>query len=472
MTGVCLLAAVLATNQEPLPTALSAVEQDPVWGEGGVERYVLPAVEIVGFQAVLNQIDRRYNFEKEEYKSDWESIKHNLHHNWIIDDDPFAMNQLLHPYSGSIYHGFARSAGLGYWEALLYDAAGSALWEVAGETGPPSLNDQITTSVAGSFFGEALFRIASLLLEGGGESPGFFRELGAFLISPPTGFNRLVFGDRFDGVFPSRDPSLFIRAGLGARRNSRLRDLGASDETGRDEAVADFSLEYGLPGKPGYTYTRPFDYFQIEAAATSSSHALPESVMTRAFLFGTDYEVGKDYRGIWGLYGTYEYMSPEIFSVSSTALALGTTGQCWIAERVAVQGTVLGGMGWTAVGTIADAQDDRDFLYGVSPQALVALRVIFSDLAMLDLAGREYYVGRIGDEPGASKENILRGQASLTVRVFGSHALGIQFVATVRNSNFFDVAGGLEEVGALSLFYTYLSDAKFGAVEWRPDRGP
>ena len=69
---------------------------------------------------------------------------------------------------GSIYHGFARSAGLDYWEALLYDNAGSLLWETAGENSPPSYNDMIASGIAGSYFGEVLFRMASLVLEGDG----------------------------------------------------------------------------------------------------------------------------------------------------------------------------------------------------------------------------------------------------------------------------------------------------------------
>jgi hypothetical protein len=336
---------------------------------------------------------------------------------------------------------------------------------VAGETGPPSLNDLVTTTFGGSFLGEALFRMSSLLLEIGEERPAFFRGLGAGLISPPTGFNRLAFGDRFDGVFPGHRPAVFMRFGLGARRNARLTDLGALADAPREEIVADFSMSYGLPGKPGYEYTRPFDYFQIEAAATSSSHALPESIMTRGLLFGSPYEAGDSYRGIWGLYGSYDYMSPEVFSVSSTALSLGTTGQYRITDAVTLQGTVLAGLGWTAVGTIADARTDRDFHYGVSPQGVAALRFIFGDVAMLDMSGREYYIGGLGSHDDSRRENILRGQVQLTVRVHGHHALGLQFVSSVRNSSTFDVPGGFEELGAVSLFYTYVSDTRFGAVK-------
>ena len=53
--------------------------------------------------------------------------------------------------------------------------------------------------------------MASLVLEQGGGMPRFWRELAAAAISPPTGFNRLVFGDRFGAVFSSHDAAYYSR---------------------------------------------------------------------------------------------------------------------------------------------------------------------------------------------------------------------------------------------------------------------
>ena len=162
--------------------------------------YSIPAMEIVGFDFLLNQHNRRYI--SDEYKSTLSSIRRNLGTRWVVDDNPFSTNQLGHPYQGSIYHGFARSAGLNYWEALGYTFAGSAFWEVAGETTSPSRNDQIMTGIGGTFLGEALFRLSSLMLEHGNGDPPLWREIGAAALSPSASFNRLVFGNRFGGIFP------------------------------------------------------------------------------------------------------------------------------------------------------------------------------------------------------------------------------------------------------------------------------
>ena len=67
--------------------------------------------------------------------------------------------------------------------------------------------------------------------------------------------------------------------------------------------------------------------------------------MSRGLLVGTEYAAGDNYRGVWGLYGSYDYISPQMFRVSSTAVSLGTTAQWWISDNVALQGTALGGCG-------------------------------------------------------------------------------------------------------------------------------
>src|ERR1039458_10838605 len=85
----------------------------------------------------------------------------------------------------------------------------------AGERVPPSRNDQINTGIGGSFLGEALFRLSKLMIEHGGDTPPLWRELGAAAISPSTGFNRLVYCDRWDALFASHNPAYYSRLQLG-----------------------------------------------------------------------------------------------------------------------------------------------------------------------------------------------------------------------------------------------------------------
>jgi hypothetical protein len=285
------------------------------------KNYVLPAVEIAGFSFLLNQYNRHFADDADDYKSNLSTIRHNLRSSWVVDSDPFRTNQLGHPYLGSMYHGFARSAGLNYWEALGYTFAGSALWEIAGERTPPSRNDLINTGVGGTFLGEALFRMAHVVLAHD-EIPPLWRELGAALISPATGFNRLAFGNRFDGLFDSHDPVHYSKLQVGFSGTAQ-NDAGQSaTNLKRNELLVDFAMDYGIPGKPGYRYDRPFDYFNFQTTVSSANGA--ENLMTRGLLVGKDYALGPDYRGIYGLYGSYDYIAPQTFRVSSTALSFGT----------------------------------------------------------------------------------------------------------------------------------------------------
>ena len=441
---------------------------------GAAKSYLIPALEIPTFLFLLNMYDRlAYPNEVEDgektFSTNLSTFRNNLvHRSWRVDHDTFSVNQFAHPYQGSMHHGFARSAGLNYWESLFYANVGSFLWEMCGETTPPSINDQIATGTGGSFLGEALYRMASLLLEGDGDKPDILREFGAAIISPPTGINRFVFGDRFKPVFPSHHPATFYSLQFGTGMNAGLYDEDSSNTINRYEAIMDFSMAYGLPGKPGYRYKRPFDYFDFEFTGRGNSDNPIDSIMIRGLLFGPDYAIGNSYRGIWGLYGGYDYISPHIFPVSSTAVSLGTTFQWWLSQTIALQGSVLGGIGYAASGNIAEAHQ-HDYHYGITPQGLFALRLILGDRAMLDFTGRVYHLTGLGGDDKERTASIDHLKMGFTVRIYDRHALGIQYIASIREQRYPDRSDSHQTVGTVSLVYTWLGNARFGTVEWRGD---
>ncbi len=432
----------------------------PEWEIEARKSYQIPVLEILGFDFLLNRVNNSTDH-TDTYNVSASSAWRNLTHGWVIDNDPFSVNQFAHPYQGAMYHGFARSAGLSYWEASAYTFAGSTLWEFAGETTKPSKNDQVASGIAGSFFGEALFRMANLLLEKD-EGNRYWRELGAAAISPSMGFNRLAFGNRFDPVFSSRGAAYDSRFSVGGSLTA-LNHQGASQSFIRNEAVADFTMDYGLPGKADYYYTRPFDYFRFRFTASSANSF--ENIMVRGLLFGKELDrSNNNYRGVWGLYGSYDYIAPQIFRVSSTALSLGTTGQAWLTDSIALQGTGLLGLGYGAAGTIHGISD-RDYHYGATPQALLDLRLIFGQRVSLDLAARGYYVSDVAS-PDSGWEKITRLDAGVTTRVYKRHAFSLKYTYSHRNASFPDLGGLSQSRGTVSIFYTFLGDTKFSAIHW------
>jgi hypothetical protein len=303
-------------------------------------------------------------------------------------------------------------------------------------------------------------------------------------ISPPTALNRLAYGERFAGVFRSNDPAVFTRVDLGASLsahfasnvniNTDLFGPPIAQSLKRNQASVNFTMAYGSPGKPDYDYARPFDYFHFEFIAASGNAF--ETVFSRGLLYGTDYAAGDNYRGIWGLYGIYSYVAPQVFRVSNTGVALGTTGQWWLSRSVALQGSALAGVGYGGGGVIHGAgiatagplgDGQRDFHYGVTPQALLALRLIIGDRVSLDSTVRDYYISGIGATESTGSENIARADLSLTVRVYNLHAITLRYAESRRDGRYATLPDSRQSIGTVSIAYTLLGQTRFGAVDWR-----
>jgi hypothetical protein len=430
--------------------------------------YMIPAIEIPLFIFALNRFD--YWVFGDDYDVSVNTIENHIKHGpWVVDQDSFIINQIGHPYQGAMYYGFARSANLNYWESFLYSNAGSVIWEIAGETTPPSINDQVASGTAGSFLGEALYRLSSLVLENGGEDPATWRHVAAGLISPPTELNRLVFGERFGAIFEGRNPAVSSRLQLGAASNVTRDAPGSIAKLDRTTGFGEFEISYGLPGKPGYRYQRPFDYFKLEVSAIPQNKKLFTSGMIRGLLFGFPYERGESYRGIWGLYGSFDYLAPQAYRVSTTAANLGTTGQWWLSKNVALQGTALAGLGFGSAGTIQPEVDgEPDYHYGMTPQQLLGLRLIFGKRLMLDATGRNYYVTGIGASRARGEEKIQQANTSLTLRLFGHQAISLGYIIARRDAQY---EGNLpsrnQRIDTVMLTYTLLGQPHFQAVDWR-----
>ena len=423
---------------------------------GGHKSYVLPVVEIVVMDAVVNRVGSML-LEPATFEVTQSSIRRNLRGPWAVDDDPFEINQFGHPYQGAMYHGIARSNGLGYWPSMVYTFAGSAMWEIAGETTQPSFNDQVASGVAGSFLGESLFRIARLALDRSDGQPGVWRKLGAVLASPPTGLNQLMVGTPAGSPSADAVPFSDIRVQFGGTAIAK-RGTRANVALDAFRPHFTFSIDYGYPGNGGYQHQRPFDYFRFESNISSEGM---EQLSTRGLIAGGDYGAGA-LAGIWGLYGTYDYFTPDDFRLSTTAFAFGTTLQAGKSEGLTVQSSALLGAGYAAARALA--QGNADYHYGVTPQTLVNLRLIAGRRAALDMTAREYFITGLGGFGTGQRDSIFVGDASFAMRVVGRHALALTYQRAGRSSHFFDAPDRSQARSRVGVFYTFLGSGGFGAV--------
>lgn len=169
-----------------------------------------------------------------------------------------------------------------------------------------------------------------------------------------------------------------------------------------------------------------------------------------------------------GLYGLYDYISPELFRASNTGFAVGTTTQWWLSHTIAFQSTALAGLGFGAGGTIAK-RGERDYHYGVAPEVVLGARLLLSDIARIELTAREYLISGVGSHDAHGADNVARLQLGATIRIWGPHAIALQYTVSRRDAFYTGPGDRHQTVGSVSLMYTLLSDEKFGAVEWREE---
>ena len=171
-----------------------------------------------------------------------------------------------------------------------------------------------------------------------------------------------------------------------------------------NEGLVDFLIDYGLPGKPEYEYTRPFDYYSLQASASSANGF--ENMFVRGLLLGRRYDVGSRYHGVWGLYGNYDYIAPQTYRVSPTGMRWHHRSMA-DERRLASRGNAHCGRGYTAAGTTgtgaSDPTIDNHYHYAPRPVARgPSLRVHGDRLWRPDFAGREYTTPRAGSPRGGT----------------------------------------------------------------------
>ena len=271
-------------------SALTLAPEDPGGGRPPEppRSYWIPALEVIGYNILQNRF-AYHTMSQEVYDVSWDSFWTNLTNPWWWDEDGFDTNGFSHPYMGSIYHTEARSMGLGFWTSFGYAFGGSLMWELAGETEPPSVNDQITTPVGGSLLGEVLFRLANRIYDGGGAYPNVWRHIGAFLVSPATGFNRLLYGNQYRFWDLNDQPwlgSLHLQFAVSGRAHI--------DGTTKDVPAGDFGVAaHIMNGTPtgDWSFRRPFDHFEADVSAfvknEINQEESPINILIRGLLAGS-----------------------------------------------------------------------------------------------------------------------------------------------------------------------------------------
>lgn len=246
------------------------------------------------------------------------TIKDNLKHGFVWDNDQMGTNMFLHPYHGSLYYNSARSNGYGYWASGAFALGGSAMWELFLENEYPSINDITATPIGGMAIGEVLYRSSDLILDDRTRGKARFgRELAAFIVAPTRGLTRILNGDAWakrttsGKQFGVPDVSIDISSGL---RILELRDK--IFDTGMGAAFT-INVEYG--DRYGTEEADPYDFFTFRTNLDiQSSQPVLSQLNIIGKLHATDLiDTEKDFLSI-GAYQHFDYYdSDTISSVSN-----------------------------------------------------------------------------------------------------------------------------------------------------------
>jgi hypothetical protein len=415
----------------------------------------------IGYSVVQNRF--AYHFgDPAVYDVSWENFTDHLDGPWWYDEDQFATNQFGHPYEGSMYYGAARSMGLSFYESWLMSEIGSFLWETAGETEPPSVNDQITTPIAGSILGEVLYRLSSRMVNA--MKPGFWRELSVTAVSPFHGLNRQIVGDQRPGGRSFTDQPWFgqLRLSVGAVGNATGTGVASRDPGG--EVSFALRAQNGNPGSD-WEFRQPFDYYDANVSLVIDQDATDKkaygNLMLRGLVLADDWGAGRS-RGLWGMMAAYDYITPGSFRASSSNVSIGAVKQLPFTEDVALQATGYLGVGYGAGGSSAEIEGKRDYHFGAQGVSLLELRLLWAGRGLLRAAGRSYYIsGKVTPETD-DFEFIHWGEVEVLGRIYGPHALSVSLVGARRRAQYTDLPDIRSRAGELMVSYVLVNDTTFG----------
>ena len=260
-----------------------------------------------------------WSFDRFVCKSDFayinaHTIRENLKHGFVWDNDCMGTNMFLHPYHGNLYFNAARSNGFNFWQSSLFAFGGSAMWELFMENEFPSTNDILATPIGGAALGEVAYRMSDLILDDrqtGGRRFGL--EAAAFLVSPMRGLTRLLNGDArrhrptSGKQFGIPDMSIELSAGI---RTLELKDELLDRGVG---LVTEFNMEYG--DRYDADGTRPYDYFHVKANLNlQKAQPLLGQLNVVGRLTGTELVDNRRNYLSMGLYQHFDYYDSDTIS--------------------------------------------------------------------------------------------------------------------------------------------------------------
>jgi hypothetical protein len=439
-------------NGYPSGPRESVPEDSPrdAWGVG--RNYGWAAAEMLGVNfvaAAINEYQRNGNFNQTSPRSWWRNIKDGFSY----DDNDFRTNQFIHSYNGNVYFNSARSNGLGFWPSAGYAAFGAFFWECCGETHPMSYNDLIATTVGGIAMGEMTYRLSSEILDNQATGAGrFFKELGAFVVDPIRGLNRLISGrnnttyDNPTEPLDWRPPHASTLFGVGAR-------IVGAETTDKKNTYANLLLDhfYGDPFKNGRH--KPFDYFEMTFQLTPGEKEPVTILRIRGDLWQKPLGNAEDPKHVFAISQYYDYMNNSAWEFGGQSLATTLYSRYRLSNKVAFQTRLsalfvsLGAVNsdYADIAQVADRERLREYDYGPGMGAMALANLLVKGRPFVTFHYRFNWVSVVNGSVYTQGKSALGSDANHYVQygflrgfvpIIGKFGLGGDYYIFVRNSHY------------------------------------
>jgi hypothetical protein len=223
-------------------------------------------------------------FAQTDFGTIWENLSTPK---WMWEEgDRFLINQFGHPYQGSTYFTSARANGFDFYKSILFGPMGSFLWETTCEP-EPSINDLITTTVAGAALGEMLHRF---FLEVDASS-SVMAKIGGFFVSPIDSFNQVY--NR-----PARESGggniyeLSLKTGVEKTIAFFPGHQNEADSWKYPGARLEINVVYGNPFEQ-HSKT-PYEHFELNAGITTNLSSYDMEIVSDGYIFSFMFEEEQD----------------------------------------------------------------------------------------------------------------------------------------------------------------------------------
>ncbi|HEY1435483.1 MAG TPA: DUF3943 domain-containing protein, partial [Thermoanaerobaculia bacterium] len=383
-------------------------------------RFLTAAAELALLEFLPWAYDR-YITDADYARISWHTVSENFKAGFGFDSDHFNINQVQHPYQGSLFFEAGRSNGYTYWESGLFALAGSLIWECCMENTRPSINDLVNTTLGGMARGEVQHRLAEMVLDNTATgSDRVWREIGATLLNPVGAVTRLVNGD-MGRQYPNSDerfPDSF----------SLSSELGYRHVEGRvqypDQGVVSFAARYGDPFTADVRV--PFDSFSASIDLNFPSDPVITRFEERGILRSwelTDRALSA--RHVFAFSQEYEYINNQSQVFGAQMFSGGILSRYTLGRGVVVAtdlDALVIPLAGVKVTDVENPETGRNYDYGPGGGAIAAVRLYGGEHQLLSVG---YGLAWVHTVNGASDSNALQFfRATATIPIAGIFGVG------------------------------------------------